>query len=103
MSTFYLLPPRPQLGQRFGDFLTSMFPGLTWDRAVWSDLAEALGAAASCHPDVFVVYREDLPEGKIDSHLADLFGAEKGDEVVEVRAGNGAGEVSTRRWRLTQE
>jgi hypothetical protein len=101
MSTFYLLPPRPLLGQRFGEFLASMFPGLTWDRSVWSDLAEALGAAASCHPDVYVVYREDLPEGELARNLSHFFGAQAGDEVVEVNTSNPA-EVSMRRWRLGQ-
>jgi hypothetical protein len=103
MSTFYLLPPRPLLGQRFGEFLTSLFPGLTWDPAVWTDLAEVLGAAAACYPDVFVIYREDLPEGDVEGNLAEAFGAEEGDEIVEVRTGAKVGDVSAHRWRLGQQ
>ncbi len=62
MSTFYLLPARPQLGRHFGQYLETLFPGLSWPRSVWNDLAEALGSQAHCHPEVYVVYREDLPE-----------------------------------------
>src|SRR5579871_5923185 len=63
MSTFYLLPPRPILGDRLAGFLRSVLPGLDWDMDTCSNLAEAVAAAASVHADVFVVYREDLPEG----------------------------------------
>jgi len=40
MSTFYLLPPRPLLGESFAGYLQTLFPGLTWDRADWSKLAD---------------------------------------------------------------
>ncbi|MBI3409474.1 MAG: hypothetical protein HY040_14120 [Planctomycetes bacterium] len=30
MSTFYVMPSRPLLGRLFGDFLSSLFPGLDW-------------------------------------------------------------------------
>ena len=53
------------------------------------------------HPDVFVVYLDDLPAGELpDRALADGFGAQAGDEVVDVRATGRPGEVSARRWRL---
>jgi hypothetical protein len=100
MSTFYVLPPRPLLGQRFSEFLTSMFPGLGWDRDVWTELGEALAAAAGSHPDVYVVFREDLPEGELESHLVEQFGAEEGDEVVEVHISLANGRALARRWLL---
>src|SRR5260370_2717489 len=100
MSTFYLLPPRPLLGARFADYLRTLFPGLNWADAVWPDLAEMLGAAASRHPDVYVIYREDLPEGEEPARaLAEGFGAEAGDEVVEVRPGAAPGGLTARHWR----
>jgi len=46
MSTFYLLPPRPYLGERFAAYLQGLFPGLQWDSAAWANLAEGLAAAA---------------------------------------------------------
>ena len=34
MSRFYVLPPRPDLGERFASFLRLLFPGLDWDAAM---------------------------------------------------------------------
>jgi hypothetical protein len=101
MATFYLLPPRPYLGERFADYLQSLFPGLHWDRAVWANLADGLAAAATCHPGIYVVYREELPEGEDPGRaLADGFGAEAGDEVIELRVAERPGELAVRRWRI---
>jgi hypothetical protein len=101
VSVFYLLPPRPYLGRRFADYLQKLFPGLTFDSALWANLADGLTAAATCHKDVYVVYREELPEGEDPARaLADGFGAEPGDEVIELRAADRPGELSVRRWRL---
>ena len=100
MSCFYLLPSRPELGERFASYLKDLFPGLDWPSSAWTDLAENLGAAAGRTPDVFVVYREELPEGEDPTTaLTDSFGAEAGDEVVEVLPGK-PGELRTRRWKL---
>jgi hypothetical protein len=102
MSTFYLLPPRPRLGERLAGYLHALFPGLEWGSATWTDLADAIGSAAARHPDVYVIYGEELPEGPdLRQVLADGFGAEAGDEVVEVQPGTKPGDVTTRRWRLT--
>lgn len=104
MSTFYLLPPRPLLADRFAAFLRPLFPGLDWDDSRRPGLTGALEAAVLEHADVYVVYREDLPEGRpVPQALADAFGAEPGDEVVEVHATGRPGELSTRRWRLSDD
>ena len=96
VSTFYLLPPRPLLGQQFATFLKGCFPGLHFSAAARSDLAEQLGATAQQHGDVFVVFREDLPEGAdLRQTLVTDFGAAAGDDVVEVPAGG-----APRRWQL---
>ncbi len=101
MSTFYLLPPRPYLGEHFASYLQGIFPGLYWDRTIWSNLAEGLAAAATCHAGVYVVYREELPDGEDPAcALADGFGAEPGDEVIELRPAGRPGELAVRRWRL---
>ena len=101
MSTFYLLPPRPVLGERFAAYLGTLFPGLNWNTAHWPDLGELLGTVAAGRPDIFVVHREELaPGADIPQALRDGFGAETGDEVVEVRTGLKAGELFTRRWRM---
>jgi hypothetical protein len=98
VSTFYLLPPRPYLGEHFASFLQGLFPGLRWDRDLWANLADGLAAAATCHAGVYVVFREELPEGEDPARaLADGFGAEPGDEVIEL---HGAGGITVRRWRI---
>src|SRR2546423_712552 len=101
MSTFYVLPARPHLGQRFAELLAGLFPGTVWPREDWLDLAEALGAAAMTQPDVFVVYAEDLPAGDgLEHSLLASFGAEAGDEVIEVRPARSLAEVAIQRWRI---
>jgi hypothetical protein len=93
MSTFYVLPPRPFLGQQFAAFLQACFPGLSWDPAARAELAELLGATAQQQADVYVVFREDLAEqADVKQTLVEDFGAAAGDEVVEVGAG------AARRW-----
>lgn len=100
MATFYLLPPRPILGERFARYLKTLFPGLDWGAGAWSDLADTLGGVAVGHPDVYVVFGEELPEGDHRAQaLAESFGAEAGDEVIEIQPGTMPGQVTTRRWR----
>lgn len=99
MATFYLMPARRQLGQQFSDLLADLFPGLTWPRSTWHDLAEALGAAAQVNSDHYVVFAEDLPDDvPLDTALEVYFGAEKGDEIVSVRPGLRLNDVDVRRW-----
>jgi len=101
VSTFYLLPPRPILGQRFADYLELYFPRLLWPQASWSELGDALGAAIACHPDVYVVYREDLPADEDKQRaLSEIFGAAEGDEVIEVKSSHRTGELTSKRWRM---
>src|SRR4051794_21130541 len=97
MSTFYLMPSRPELGEKFTGYLQALFPGLDWSSANWGELAELLGEAATRHPDVYVVFREELPESEDPAAaLAEGFGAEPGDTVIEV----GPGGSTARRWQL---
>jgi hypothetical protein len=103
MSTFYVLPSRSLLGQRFAEFLATVFPGLDWQRPQWRDLAEVLGANVPQQSDVYVVYREDLTDNVVlDEALVRDYGAERGDEVVEVALGGRLALLTTRRWRLGQ-
>jgi hypothetical protein len=97
VSTFYVLPPRPVLGARFADYLSSLFPGLDWGKETWGPLAEALAGVAA-RPDVYFVHREDLPtEPDVGAALQDAFGAESGDDIIELLAGDKTG---VKRWRL---
>jgi len=101
VSTFYVLPSRPLLGERFAGYLGTLFPGLEWAGPAWVELAEVLGAAVARHPDVYVVHAEDLPDGEdVGRALADGYGAEPGDEVIEIIPQGRAGQVTARRRRL---
>lgn len=97
MSTFYVLPPRQIVAERFGDFLKSMLPGADWQG---DNLADALEDLLLSHPDVYVVWREDLPAGgRLMSLLPQAYGAEDGDEVVEVRHSR-SGDWSSLCWTV---
>lgn len=100
MSTIYILPPRPILGKRFAEFLGLTFPNSRWRKEHWSDLAEAIGTAVQSHPDVYVIFREDLPDGDLDETLLTCCGADPGDEVISVNLGSRSSEMTTQRWQL---
>jgi hypothetical protein len=101
VSTFYLLPPRPLAGDAVARFFHTLFPGLDWDSSARAALADAAAALAGSRPGFFVVFRDDLPHGEPPARaLVDGFGAEPGDEVVEVLPAAAAGELTSRRWRL---
>jgi len=101
MATFYVMPPRPLLGQKFGDFLGGLFPGRSWQKGEWTELAESLANAAEGHPGVYVVFSEDLAEDvPAEIALQRDFGAEAGDEVIEVRSTKTFSDWNVRRWRV---
>jgi hypothetical protein len=103
MSIFYFLPSRPLLGQRFADFLQTVFPGQHWPREQWHDLAELLGGEVTRRADTYVVFREDVPEGvALEEAMVRAFGAEPGDEIVEVALGGRLAVLTARRWKLGQ-
>src|SRR5262245_44821855 len=99
MSTFYVMPSRPLLGRLFGEFLTSFFPGLQWNEDDWPDLGEALGAAARIQPELYVLFREDLAtDDDVAACLVRDFGAEPGDQIIEVEARSDG--PSVRYWQV---
>jgi hypothetical protein len=102
VATFYVLPPRALVGDAVADLLHDLLPGLSWAAAARACLADLVVAAALTQPEeAYVIFRDDLPAGEpLPRALADGFGAEPGDEVVEVRPGAVPGQLSSRRWRL---
>jgi hypothetical protein len=102
VSTFYVLPPRSLVGEYFAGFLGTLFPGLNWTQEHWIELANLLGTTASQHPEVYVLHREDLPDGEdLTRALVDGFGAEVGDQIIEVRAATEQGDLVTQHWLLS--
>ena len=100
MATFYLLPARPILEDSLARLVGEWLPGLPAARA-GAELADALQASVSRQRDAILIFREELPEqtGMAEA-LRDGFGAEPGDEIVELRLANEAGAVQAKRWRL---
>jgi hypothetical protein len=101
VSKFYVLPPRLYLGQCFARYLEGLFPGLKWEPDLWMNLAEGLTSAAACQPGVYLVHREELPEGEDPAQaLRDGFGAEPGDEIIELRTAGRPGEWAIQHSRV---
>ena len=84
MATFYLLPPRACLEQAVGEMFGKLLPGLPLPADAWDTLAQHLASVTDWPADVFLVPRDELPEGDAVAALAEGYGAEPGDRVVEV-------------------
>ncbi len=97
MATFYVLPPRECLEQAVAAFLDRLAPGLPAPATACDDLLAGLAAA---HPGTYLLHREDLPGGDPAADLIDGFGAEPGDEVVEVGLSVGGRVPPVRRWAV---
>lgn len=101
MATFYLLPPRPTLGDFLARSLESLLPGLACEGAGRRQLAELLLQGLVLRENVYVVHREELPAGEsVEDGLVHAFGAEDGDEVVEVRVDRRGEGCRHLRWRI---
>lgn len=83
MATFYLLPPRACLEQAVGELFGKLLPGLALPTDMWDALVQHL-ARTGRWSEVFLVPRDELPEGDSGAALAEGYGAEPGDRVVEV-------------------
>jgi hypothetical protein len=82
MAKFYLLPPRALIAQKLLATLGIVEP----QSPLLAELAETIGRAVEA-TGAFVVYRDDLPlHESMPQSLMDGFGAEVGDEVVEILA-----------------
>ena len=96
MATFYLLPPRCALADHLLAALGPCLPGLDGTAAARQRMTDALLDAVEVPDGVFFVFRDELPpSAAAEPALVDGYGAEAGDEVVEVRLGQAA-----RRWRI---
>jgi len=86
MATFYVLPPRSVLEDQVAGLLSRLLPGLPAPVDAWDVLVENFAAAAGWPEDAYLVPRDDLPFGaSVEDALADCFGAEPGDRIIEVR------------------
>jgi len=99
MATFYVLPSRTLLGQRFSEMLSSLFPEKRYTPWDWPELAESVAALIEGQGDAFVVYREDLDDRlSVKDSLLAHFGAVLDDDIVEVQFGAGLHQILHQRW-----
>jgi hypothetical protein len=84
MATFYLLPPRACLEQAVSELFGKLLPGLPLPADAWDCVAQHLATVGGWPADVFLVPRDELPEGDATAALTECYGAEPGDRVVEV-------------------
>ena len=76
-----------------------LLPGLPLPVESWEAIADRIGSAANWPDDVFLVPRDDLPEGEpVGEALAAAYGAEPGDRIVEVSLARGPS--AARAWVL---
>jgi hypothetical protein len=103
VATFYLLPSPLFLGRALERQLEELFPGVHWDEESMKELAEHVAAAVARHPATYVIHRHELPDGEdMVQAVVDGFGAEAGDEVIEVRAGKRLGAWHIRRQQVNR-
>src|SRR5438874_11950675 len=89
MATFYVLPSPAFLGKSFEPHLRLLFPGLNWDETALVHLAKQVSTALAQHPNVYLLHQHELTEGAdVVQATVDGFGAESGDEVIEMHAGS---------------
>lgn len=97
MATFYLLPPRECLEQAVAEFIRRIVPGVPVPESLCEKILESLVGQAG---DAYFVHREDLAGGPVASDLANGFGAEPGDAVVEVGMAFGNRPANVRAWTM---
>jgi len=81
MAAFYVLPPRPVVGEQIAQVVRAYLPGV---RVTASDCVRFLELIAE-RSRTFLVHREDLPEGEdVATALRDGLGAGPEDRIVQV-------------------
>ncbi len=84
MATFYLLPPRSCLDDAVSELFTRLLPGLPLPVDTWSVLVDHLAQVANWPRDSYWIPRDELPEGDVYEALVEGYGAEPGDQLIEV-------------------
>jgi hypothetical protein len=97
VSTFYLLPPRESLEGLANEFASRLLPGLPVAEQFWERLLNELVDGR----EIFILHREDLAgEGDLASELTEEFGAEPGDQIIEVGSISLQRPSSVRVWQI---
>ena len=95
MADFYLLSPRPLIGEEVAKLIRPYLPGMRVTAADGVRILEAVVNAS--RTKALVIHREDLPEGEeLVQALRDGFGAEAGDRITHISLGARPGEPRVR-------
>ncbi len=82
MADFYVLPPRPAVGEQIARAIRPFLPGLSVSPSACVHFLERLVEDSG---RAFLVHPEDLPdESDIVSALHDGFGANETDRVIQI-------------------
>lgn len=98
MATFYVLPPRECLEQAVAEFVGKLVPGLPVPAALCEQILTSVAESAGDAGGMYFIHREDLAGGPVLADLADGFGAEPGDQVVEVGLAVAGRPANVRAW-----
>ena len=83
MADFYVLPPRPVVGEQLAKVLRAYLPGLPITPTEALRFLEE--TAARSGQEAFVIHREDLPDGEeVCTALRDGYGCTEGDRIMQV-------------------
>jgi hypothetical protein len=95
MADFYLLPPRPAVGEEIARLIRPYLPGL---RITAADSVRFLDTiVAATRGWAYLVHREDVPEGDdLAASIRQGFGAGPDDQIVQVSLGSRIGEPQFR-------
>jgi hypothetical protein len=96
MATFYVLPPRVCLEEQLAALFGKLLPGLPIPIDSWDAVVERLAECARWPSNAYFIPRDEIPYGQsVNETLAESFGAEPGDRVIEVSASG------TRTWTVS--
>lgn len=97
VATFVILPPRELLEHAIHGSVEALLPGFPVPPGLWERILGEVIVGSEVHP----LHREDLPESDdIGTTLAEGFGAEPGDHVVETSLPRGRDPGPVRTWRV---
>ena len=103
MATFYVLPPRSLVESVLAEQFQKALPGLPINTGDADQLLELLSTTLLGRSDTYLVFREDLDVNEPAAQaLANGFGAEPGDLIIEMRPGSKPGQFQTTKWNLPE-
>jgi hypothetical protein len=101
MATFYVLPPRECLEQALSQFCGQVLPGMPVPVDLCEQFLTHWANGLSEMSESLCLHREDLPAtGDMQTDLVEAFGAEVGDQVVEIAWSGGSAPAPVRTWTI---